>query len=80
MLRDDPAWSAERIQAAMKADRPTQVNLKHKLTVILFYDTAYVGNSGRVRFSEDYYGHDAKLEQALGAGYSRRPITSGPAR
>ena len=80
VLRDDPAWTPERIQAAMKADRPTQVNLKHKLTVILFYDTAYVGNSGRVRFSEDYYGHDAKLEQALGAGYSRRPITSGPAR
>jgi len=80
VLRDDPAWTPERIQAAMKGERPTQVNLKHKLTVILFYDTAYVGNSGRVRFSEDYYGHDAKLEQALGAGAAARPLASGAAR
>jgi len=69
VLRDDPSWTKERIEAAMKGDRPTQVNLKHKLTVILFYDTAYVGNSGRVRFTDDYYGHDAKLEQALRRGY-----------
>lgn len=69
VLRDDPAWTRERIEAAMKGSRPTQVNLKHKLTVILFYDTAYVGNSGRVRFTDDIYGHDAKLEAALRAGY-----------
>ena len=72
VLRDDPSWTKERIEAAMKADHPTQVNLKHKLTVILFYDTAYVGNSGRVRFSDDIYGHDAKLEEALRRGYPYR--------
>ena len=72
VLRDDPSWTKERIEAAMKGARPTQVNLKHKLTVILFYDTAYVGNSGRVRFTDDIYGHDAKLEQALGRGYPYR--------
>jgi len=76
VLRDDRAWTPERIQAAMKGERPTQVNLKHKLTVILFYDTAYVGNSGRVRFSEDYYGHDARLEQALRAGYPYKRSSS----
>jgi murein L,D-transpeptidase YcbB/YkuD len=69
VLRDQPEWTLERIEAAMKGDRPTQANLKHKLTVILFYDTAYVGASGRVRFTEDLYGHDAKLEQALRGGY-----------
>jgi murein L,D-transpeptidase YcbB/YkuD len=69
VLRKDPAWTRERIDAAMKADRPTQVNLKEKLTVILFYDTAYVGSSGRVRFTDDYYGHDARLEQALKGGF-----------
>jgi L,D-transpeptidase YcbB len=72
VLRDDPAWTKERIAAAMNGDRPSQVNLKHKLTVILFYDTAYVGNSGRVRFSDDIYGHDAKLEEALQRGYPYR--------
>jgi len=69
ILRKDPAWTRERIDAAMKGDRPTQVNLKEKLTVILFYDTAYVGSSGRVRFTDDYYGHDARLEQALKGGF-----------
>jgi murein L,D-transpeptidase YcbB/YkuD len=72
VLRDDPEWTKQRIEAAMKGDRPIQVNLKHKLTVILFYDTAYVGNSGRVRFSDDIYGHDAKLEEALRRGYPYR--------
>jgi murein L,D-transpeptidase YcbB/YkuD len=69
VLRKDPTWTRERIDAAMKGDRPTQVNLKEKLTVILFYDTAYVGSSGRVRFTDDYYGHDARLEQALKGGF-----------
>jgi murein L,D-transpeptidase YcbB/YkuD len=53
----------------MRGDRPTQVNLKQKLTVFLFYDTAYVDSKGVVNFAADYYGHDARLEKALGHGY-----------
>ena len=49
----------------MKGERPTQVNLKQKLTVFLFYDTAYVDSKGVVHFADDYYGHDAQLEKAL---------------
>jgi len=69
VLRNDPKWTAERIEAAMHGDRPTQVNLRPRLTVILFYDTAYVDSKGVVSFSDDYYGHDAKLEKALEGGY-----------
>ncbi len=69
VLRQSPEWTPERIDAAMRGDRPTQVNLKKKLTVILFYDTAYVDSKGVVHFSDDYYGHDARLEQALRHGY-----------
>jgi len=69
VLRDEPGWTRERIDAAMKGDRPTQVNLKRKLTVFLFYDTAYVDSKGVVFFADDYYGHDARLEKALGHGY-----------
>ncbi len=69
VLRDTPGWTRERIDAAMKGDRPTQVNLKEKLTVFLFYDTAYVDSKGVVNFADDYYGHDARLEKALGHGY-----------
>ncbi len=69
VLRDSPGWTRERIDAAMKADRPTQVNLKSRLTVFLFYDTAYVDSKGVLSFAEDYYGHDARLETALRHGY-----------
>jgi murein L,D-transpeptidase YcbB/YkuD len=69
ILRDSPDWTRARIEAAMKGDRPTQVNLKKKLKVILFYDTAYVDSKNVVHFADDYYGHDAKLEAALRHGY-----------
>jgi murein L,D-transpeptidase YcbB/YkuD len=69
VLRDSPGWTRERIDAAMRGDRPTHVNLKEKLTVFLFYDTAYVDSKGVVYFADDYYGHDAQLEKALGHGF-----------
>jgi murein L,D-transpeptidase YcbB/YkuD len=68
-LRHDPAWTTERIQAATHGARPTQVNLKPKLRVILFYDTAYVDSKGVVQFADDCYRHDERLERALAAGY-----------
>ena len=69
VLRDSPEWTPERIDAAMHGERPTQVNLKQKLTVFLFYDTAYVDSKGVMYFADDYYGHDAQLEKALAHGY-----------
>jgi L,D-transpeptidase YcbB len=69
VLRGSPEWTRERIDKAMHGERPTQVNLKTKLTVFLFYDTAYVDSKGVVYFADDYYGHDARLEKALGHGY-----------
>jgi L,D-transpeptidase YcbB len=69
VLRDSPEWTRERIDAAMHGERPTQINLKKRLPVFLFYDTAYVDSKGVVSFADDYYGHDARLEQALRHGY-----------
>jgi murein L,D-transpeptidase YcbB/YkuD len=69
VLRDAPEWTRARIDAAMRAPRPTQVNLKKRLTVFLFYDTAYVDSKGVVYFADDHYGHDAQLEKALDRGY-----------
>jgi murein L,D-transpeptidase YcbB/YkuD len=69
VLRHDPHWTPERIEAAMKGERPTQVNLMRKLRVMIFYDTAYVDSKGVVHFADDYYGHDARLEKALAGGY-----------
>lgn len=69
VLRDDPQWSRARIDRAMQHDRPTRVNLKQPLTVVLFYDTVHVNSEGVVFFADDIYGHDRALDAALAAGY-----------
>jgi murein L,D-transpeptidase YcbB/YkuD len=67
VLRDVPGWDREKIVNAMRGGKPTRVNLPRPLQVILFYTTAIAGLDGRPQFFEDVYGHDAKLEKALGS-------------
>ncbi|MEP7117670.1 MAG: L,D-transpeptidase family protein, partial [Acidobacteriota bacterium] len=69
VLRDQPEWDRAHIDAAMKAERPTRVNLKQKLTVVLFYATVHVNSEGVVFFVTDIYGHDRALDAALQQGY-----------
>ena len=69
VLRDQPEWTRERIEAAMQGERPTRVNLKQPLTVVLFYDTVHVNSEGVVFFVDDIYGHDRELDAALKRGY-----------
>jgi murein L,D-transpeptidase YcbB/YkuD len=69
VLRTQPEWTRARIDAAMSAGTPAQVNLKETLTVLIFYDTVYVDSNGVVHVADDYYGHDAKLDEALRKGY-----------
>jgi L,D-transpeptidase YcbB len=69
VLRDQPGWTREQIDAAMQGSRPTRVNLKEPLTVILFYDTVHVNSEGVVFFVDDIYGHDRQLDAALKQGY-----------
>lgn len=65
-LRDQPEWTRERIVAAMNASRSLRVNLTRPIEVILFYITAAVmPEDGTIRFAEDIYGHDGKLDRAL---------------
>ncbi|WP_298825064.1 L,D-transpeptidase family protein [uncultured Piscinibacter sp.] len=72
LLKDQPAWTAERIAAAMDADRPQQVNLVAPVPVILYYITAAVTpDDGLLHFADDIYGHDAALERALARGRAR---------
>ncbi|HSF14357.1 MAG TPA: L,D-transpeptidase family protein [Vicinamibacteria bacterium] len=69
VLRDEPEWTPERIDAAMKGERPKQVNLDEPLLVVLFYDTVHVNSEGVVHLINDIYGHDAMLDRALEQGY-----------
>ncbi len=72
LLRDQPAWTAERIEAAMQGTQTLQVNLRSAVPVILYYLTAALSpDDGLLHFADDLYGHDAKLERALAARRSR---------
>lgn len=69
VLRDQPEWTRERIDAAMQGERPTRVNLKEQLTVVLFYATVHVNSEDEAFFVDDIYGHDRALDAALAQGY-----------
>lgn len=69
VLRDNPEWTEDRIQAAMNGDQSLQVNLAKPIPVLILYSTAVVEPDGEVRFFDDIYGYDAELEQALAGGY-----------
>ena len=57
------------IEAAMKGPKPGRVNLSEPVPVFILYATAVVDLEGRVRFFDDIYGHDERLEAVLDAGY-----------
>ncbi|BCS32238.1 hypothetical protein TBR22_A14480 [Luteitalea sp. TBR-22] len=69
LLRGDAAWTARRIDAAMKAETTSRVMLDAPVPVILFYDTVQVSDTGDIAFLPDIYGHDRTLAAALARGY-----------
>jgi murein L,D-transpeptidase YcbB/YkuD len=72
VLRDQPDWTRERIEAAMEGKTSMRVDLARPLPVVLFYMTAMVMPSDpALHFADDIYGHDARLARAL---KSRPPI------
>jgi murein L,D-transpeptidase YcbB/YkuD len=58
VLRDQPEWTPESIDAAMKSGQEKHVKLKTPIPVYILYKTAWVHDGG-VRFLKDLYGHDA---------------------
>jgi len=67
VLRDQPEWTAERIEAAMAAGTTSTARLTHAIPVVVFYTTAIVTADGEALFLPDLYGHDRKLAAALRA-------------
>ena len=64
-LLDDPTWTADTLEAALKRGTEQVVRLKRPVPVHLLYWTAWVDNTGTVRFHRDIYGRDKRLDQAL---------------
>ncbi len=66
VLQDRPEWTRERILAATMGAQTIHLTLPRPIQVILFYTTAAVmPEDGTIRFAEDIYRHDARLDRAL---------------
>jgi murein L,D-transpeptidase YcbB/YkuD len=65
LLRDEPSWTAERLDSAMHADKEKYVKLREPVPVLIYYYTAWVDENGQLQFRKDIYGHDAAMAERL---------------
>ena len=66
VLADAQRWDGPAVAAALRPGRTQVVPLPQPVPVVLFYATALVDREGRALFTDDIYGLDQKLQQALG--------------
>ncbi len=65
LLADQPRWTREAIDKAMRRTKEQYVNLKQPIGVHLAYWTAWVDADHQVQFRPDIYGVDQQLLTAL---------------
>ena len=65
ILRDDPEWSIEQIDAAMNRGVERTYRLRDKIPVYIGYFTAWVDKEGAVHFYDDVYQRDKRLAELL---------------
>ena len=65
LLKGQPDWTPEAINAAMNAGTEQFVNLKKPVPVFITYYTAWVDEAGKLNFREDIYGHDKSLKSKM---------------
>jgi murein L,D-transpeptidase YcbB/YkuD len=67
VLRSDPTWTPERLEAAFARGTPVRIPLRQPIRVFILYGTALATEAGSVLFFEDLYGQDAPLIARLNA-------------
>jgi murein L,D-transpeptidase YcbB/YkuD len=65
LLSGDPAWSHDKILAAIDGKREQTVRLPTSMPVQLVYNTAWMNAEGIVEFRKDLYDRDKNLERRL---------------
>jgi L,D-transpeptidase YcbB len=65
LLKGDPAWTLETIEAAIATGDHRTIPLPKPLPIYILYWTAWVDADGTVELRRDLYGHDAAVEVAL---------------
>lgn len=77
LLRNDTAWTPERIARMADGNAETIVAVVPPVPVVIGYFTAWVDQDGRLNFRDDVYGHDARLAEEI---FANAPAGYGPAR
>jgi len=72
VLRDNPGWTREKVDAAFAAERQQQVNLPSSIPVLIVYGTAVTKEDGKTYFFDDIYGYDKKLDKLFTQAYASR--------
>ena len=65
LLKDNPRWSAEKIDTILASNKNVKVVLLKKMPVYIVYFTAWVDHEGQLHFRKDLYGLDATLLLAM---------------
>jgi len=65
VLKDDPAWSKERLIKEIRKGKRQQINLPKPIPVYVIYLTAWFDTRGHIHFRDDIYDYDKNLEKAL---------------
>lgn len=65
IMKEDPKWNMEKIEAAMNAGKESTYGLKAKIPVYIGYFTALVDENGKINFYKDIYNRDGKLAKLL---------------
>jgi murein L,D-transpeptidase YcbB/YkuD len=65
LLRDDSAWGADAIQAAVDEGKTQRVQLARQAAVYLLYWTAFASQSGTMNFRGDPYSWDSLLASKI---------------
>jgi murein L,D-transpeptidase YcbB/YkuD len=66
----NPGWTLEKVQQGMQSGNDNvTVSLAKPVPVFIVYGTAVTYENGEIHFTDDIYGHDAKLAATLAKGY-----------
>jgi murein L,D-transpeptidase YcbB/YkuD len=60
VLRDQPAWTDDAIQTAMRSGDERHVKLSRSIPIYIVYFSAWVDARGGLHFADDVYGYDAR--------------------
>lgn len=65
LLKDDPAWPPEKIEAAMNSGNEKFVKIKKPIPVFITYYTAWVDETGLLNFRDDIYKRDVAIAKKM---------------